>query len=218
MITKLVIKQGLNKKLIQPIRIFYRKRCYKDKIGELSIISMNCAGGTICHDYGIKFNTPTINLFMSALDYITFAEDIDKYCSLELAFAYTHKQGYPVGKLGGVLIHFLHYPDFGTAKRKWDERKKRVNYSNILLVLTNQNGCTEELVERFSKLPYKKIMFSDREYEGYDFIKVIPQDKSQARRKVNPLDEMFHFVGLTGREKYEKYYNFKDFLLESKEI
>ena len=39
---------------------------------DFTIISHNCVGGVIYHDLGLKFNTPTINLFFMAKDFIKY--------------------------------------------------------------------------------------------------------------------------------------------------
>lgn len=39
---------------------------------DISIICNNCLGGFLYHDYKMKFNSPTINLFINAYDYNRF--------------------------------------------------------------------------------------------------------------------------------------------------
>ena len=42
---------------------------------DVSILSMNCIGGVLAHDLGIRFNSPTVNLYMRAEDFIRFCEN-----------------------------------------------------------------------------------------------------------------------------------------------
>lgn len=50
-----------------------------------SIIASNCNGGVIYHDLGLKFYSPTINLFLYPKDYLKFISNLKYYLSLELS-------------------------------------------------------------------------------------------------------------------------------------
>ncbi len=76
-------------------RFSYRFRNYKNKIyrlfkshllknKEVTIISNNCWGGTFYNLHKNRFNSPTINLFFMAEDYLEFVKNIKYYLSLEL--------------------------------------------------------------------------------------------------------------------------------------
>ena len=82
--TLLQIKQGLNKKIIQPIRMYNRRKKFIDK--PVSIISINCIGGGISNDFGWEFLSPTINLFMYPDDFLTFCENLEECIELPLVF------------------------------------------------------------------------------------------------------------------------------------
>lgn len=80
-------------------RNYMRRSRLKNK--NFTIISSECAGGVIYHDLGLRFDSPTINLWFKPDDYLAFLKDIkyylntnilveDKECNLE----------YPVGILG----------------------------------------------------------------------------------------------------------------------
>lgn len=131
---------------------------------EFSIISMNCVGGVIYHELGEAFRTPTVNLWFEPKDYLKFAEHLEDYLKLELKETSTEKK-YPVGILGDIKVYFMHYPDFVTAKKKWEERKKRINKESLYFIMVQCEGCTKEMVERFDKLPLKhKVIFTAQEY------------------------------------------------------
>lgn len=66
-----------------------------------------------------------------------------------------------MGKCLDVEIVFLHYHSFDEAKEKWNRRKVRVNYDNLLVKFNDQNGFKEEDYYEFTKLPFKhKIFFT----------------------------------------------------------
>lgn len=213
MLTYIMIKQGINKKLLMKRLINKRSKILKDE--NVSIISSNCIGAVISHDYGLQFKSPTVNLSFGALDYIKFVERINYYLSCKLTFCKNHESGYPICALDDIKINFVHYHSFEECFEKWNERKKRINFENIILIFTDQNGCTDELVERFSKLCYKKVMFSGREYSRYDFVYFIRQNKREKAENRNPIDNLFFFKGFTGRRKYEDYFDFIEFLKEN---
>lgn len=46
---------------------------------EISILCNNCTGGFILHDLGLRFDSPTINMFFHSLDFFDFAEHFEHY-------------------------------------------------------------------------------------------------------------------------------------------
>lgn len=46
---------------------------------EVSIISNNCIAGVIYHDCGLRFLSPTVNLWFSTEDFFTYAANILEY-------------------------------------------------------------------------------------------------------------------------------------------
>ena len=119
-----------------------------------TILCNNCVGGVILHELGERFNSPTVNLFFGAEDYIKFLEKLDHYLGQTLVEAQSDKD-YPVAKLDDITIYFMHYPSFDEAKRIWEKRTERINRDNLYVILVQQNGCTEELLKKFDELPYK---------------------------------------------------------------
>ena len=57
-----------------------RKRLKKQSF---SIISNTCIGGVICHDLGLPFLSPTINLYIRPCDFVKFCADIQCYLEQE---------------------------------------------------------------------------------------------------------------------------------------
>ena len=141
--------------------IFRRIRCarWKKPRAVPSIISQNCIGGCMYHDLGMPFLSPTINCFMSFEDFVKFCEGLNFYLSCELNESKI-RGDYPIGILHDIIIHFMHYKSFEEARFKWESRKERIDFNNIRIIATDRDGCNLDLVNRFLKLPYKKILFS----------------------------------------------------------
>lgn len=119
-----------------------------------TILCNNCVGGVILHELGEPFNSPTVNLFFSADDYVKFLDKLDWYLEQSLVEIKSDKN-YPVARLNDIIIYFMHYPSFYEAKKAWERRTKRVNWDNLYVILVQQNNCTEEIVRKFDALPYK---------------------------------------------------------------
>ena len=127
----------------------------------VSIISNNCTGGVISHDLGLKFRSPTVNLFMVAEDFIKFCENLEHYLQVDtIQKILDDTRNYPVGKLDDITLYFVHYKTFEEACEKWLERRKRVNLNNIRIFGCDRDGMTSELMDRFDKLPYPKVLFT----------------------------------------------------------
>ena len=129
---------------------------------DLSLITNKCLGGFICHDYGMRFNSPFVNLWLSVNDFIKICSNLSYYLSLEVIEnkELSETMKYPVGNLGDIVIYFQHYIDFGSAKKKWDERCKRINYSKLYFILTLRGNYDESLINKFLMIPYdNKICF-----------------------------------------------------------
>ena len=147
------------------------KKCLNSKIRNknISIISNNCAGVFLYKYFGCKYLSPTINLQMSPTDFVKFSKDLKYYLSLEIEEIKNpeiegfKKLGgslidFPVGKLGDLILYFQHYDSFDTAKSKWEERKRRISFESMFLVLID-TYCDKETVLEFLKLPYKHKLF-----------------------------------------------------------
>lgn len=167
------------------VKYIYRKTLFKlsnnikrrkkiRNVGEknITIISSNCLAGCIYSDLGKEFLSPTINTFFYAECFIKFCENLNYYLSLELIMTesskYANDISYPVGLLGDVEIHFLHYSDFTDAYNKWNRRKEKVNYENIKFIMTDRDGFNENIAKRFSTLNGEgNIIFTAKKY-NYD--------------------------------------------------
>lgn len=67
------INQWIRLRFVAPkIRNRLKKR-------DISILCNNCTGGFILHDLGLRFDSPTINMFFHGLDFFDFVEHLEHY-------------------------------------------------------------------------------------------------------------------------------------------
>lgn len=143
----------------------YKKRT-KLKNKSVTIIASNCNGGVVCSDLGISFNSPFVNLFMTAKDYIKMLSDLRGYINSELRFVKEWDSvygnvDYPTAYLRDVKIYFMHYSSDEDALAAWERRKLRINWENLFVIFTDRSGCMQEDLEAFDRLPYEnKIVFT----------------------------------------------------------
>ncbi|MGM9534774.1 MAG: DUF1919 domain-containing protein, partial [Intestinibacter sp.] len=145
------VKSINNKKLIKNAKERLNNK-------EFTIISQNCTGGVFYHDMGMQFLSPTINLHIKSNDYIKFVKNIKSYIEKDLDMRYG--EFYPIGKLDDIEIYFNHYNTCQEAFDKWNERKTRINYDNLIVIMTDRDGFTSTEMEEFKKLKYKKLLFT----------------------------------------------------------
>ena len=146
----------------------YRARFHNPGV---SILSMNCTGGILYHDLGLQFRSPTVNLFMRAEAFVKFCENLDYYLSIDELVECTdmdiiEDRTYPIAWLGDILLFLVHYHSVGEAQEKWNERKKRIDKNNLVILNTDREGMTGRLKDRFEKLPYRKVMFCHKPDEA----------------------------------------------------
>ena len=161
-----LIMGRIRNKLNDIVRPWINKRNRKRlKNHDFSLIASNCNGGFILHDLGMRFNSPFVNLWMKPKDYIKMLTDLKGYMDEEITFIKVEGVDYPVGQLRDVHVYFQHYRTDEEAKKKWNIRVKRINYDNLFILFTNQEGCTQTELEQFDKLKFKnKVVFTNKTY------------------------------------------------------
>jgi uncharacterized protein (DUF1919 family) len=179
----------------------------KLKNKDFSIIGNNCFTGGIYHKFGLPYNTPTIWTYIYPQDYLRFLENLDWYLKQPLHFkketdhemahrfcTQTHKT-FPIGVLGDIEIHFMHYKTEQEALEKWTRRAKRINMNNLFVVFSDGDEFSEEYLERFEKMPIsKKIFFSSK-----------PRSKSKTTIFIRECQDSPVVYDMTKNRKYEKY-------------
>lgn len=181
------------------------------KNAHFTILCNNCFGGMLYHDLGVKFFSPTINLYFYADDYLTFLEDPEQYLYREMKDGgkSSDGEGY-IGILGDtVKVIGLHYDSFETLKSKWRERSQRVDRDNLYVIGVYRDGFTDEHVERFCRLPYrnKKVIIPSEKRERFGDRDCIVYIKS--KRIAPPADKMASFQ----KRAYIKAFDFYGWLL-----
>ena len=132
---------------------------------DFTIIASNCVGGTIYRDLGIEYSSPFVGLFILPKDFVQLCEHLEYYLNLPLIEDNSLRMNYPVGKLGDISVHFVHYRDFPEAKTKWERRILRVNFSSLVFILVERDGCTFADIKKFDNLPYeKKVILTAHSY------------------------------------------------------
>ena len=147
------------------VRYFYVRKIRKQFYNQsLSVFSSNCVGCLMLHDLGVAFRSPFVNLFVNAKDYIQYLRNPQKYN--EMTFVQVESdQPYPVGMLGDLTFHFVHYKTFEEAVSAFERRVKRISYDNLFVIFSERDGCTYECLKEFDALPYKnKIVFTHLPY------------------------------------------------------
>lgn len=161
------------RKLFYEIRRFFVKKSIKNK--DFSIISNNCWAGKVYQYLDMPYLSPTAGLYFFAPDYIKFVSDLYRYLNTSLRFIKPEESKYyeeikrrnqtdkPIGILDDVEIVFLHYKTKEEAEEKWNRRKERVNYDNIILKFSRMDLCTEKEIEAFDALYFEnKIVLNNR--------------------------------------------------------
>jgi uncharacterized protein (DUF1919 family) len=143
------------------LRYFYRKKL---KNRNFSLITNNCIGGIISHDMHLRFLSPTINLYIENEEFILFCTYLREYLSLDIERCTSLSKPFPVGVLhgkhGDVHIYFMHFDSFENAVLKWNERKTRIDFDNLFILMEAQQ-CDDSILEKFNDIPYAhKVMLT----------------------------------------------------------
>lgn len=125
---------------------------------EVSLISQNCIGGVFYHDMQQQFLSPTVNLFFTAEEFVRFVQDLPRYLAMEPEMFWDEE--FPIGKLGDVTIHFMHYDTCAQAKDAWQRRKARVQWNKIVVLCSDMEGFDDAVFTQWKRIPYPKVLFT----------------------------------------------------------
>ena len=156
----------LLKKILKNLMLYFRHKRYRKeelKQTDVTILCNCCIGGTMYNDLGLKFLSPTVNLFFGHHSFIDFVNHLDDYRDGELIkiedkydvnergvqapVCVLRKQGLP-----DVEIHFLHYDTYEEAREKWYSRYERINPEKIFLVIEAKDEHEHELIDEYTEL------------------------------------------------------------------
>ena len=145
--------------MILPRMVYHRRKGKNLYNKHVTLICNNCVGGVIFHDLSLRFNSPTINLDIQPKEFINFVNNLRDYICCELEEIHDASVNFPVGRLslpngrGDVYVNFMHYSSFNRAKEKWEERKNRINWNNIFVLLEGPS-FNSELLDMCAKVEY----------------------------------------------------------------
>lgn len=196
-----------------PLTKDLRRKNLKDE--NFTIISNNCWGGTVYESYGIKKQSPTVGMFIMPEDYLKFVANLDYYLEQPLGFIdpddskwkevlqkKSNWKTYLIGKLGDIELQMLHHHNEEVARRKWEDRVKRVNKNKLIFKFNDQNGATKEQILTFMQMTMKnKICFvSDDLYCATNEVIVVKQPRKYKGRGIMASREPFgcsRYIDLT---------------------
>lgn len=132
---------------------------------DISIFCNNCIGTFVAHDLRLRFNSPTVNLYMSPQDFIEYISDLEKYRDAPIVPIESDRP-YPLAVLGGrILLHLMHYETAKEGIEAWRRREQRINYDKMFFILVETDGCTHEDLEHFDRLDYpNKVALTHKPY------------------------------------------------------
>lgn len=188
-------------KVYRKISCTINRKRLKNK--NFTILAPTCIAGVIYHNLGQKFLSPTINLFMTEEDFFKFVNDLKWYIEQDVIEIDSNKD-FPVGMIIGrkkednIVINFNHYKNFDEARNKWNERKKRINYDNIFIIMSDRsNEVSYKYVEQLGKL--RKIakglcFFTSKEYD-FEYTLQLKKYKNEQHVKsymINDISPILH--------------------------
>lgn len=119
----------------------------------LSIISKNCFGGLISHTLGLPLRSPFVNMDVQMPYFLKFLSAPNHYIEQEPKFDGFVADSVPLISLDDIKIVMVHYKEVDDAIEKWNKRKQRINWNNLLVAMYTDN---KEILAQFDELPYKK--------------------------------------------------------------
>lgn len=211
----------------QKRNVLEKQKLHKENF---TIISNTCIGGVICHDLGLQFRSPTINIYIRPTDFVKFCENLHEYLDMPLReLPYDARIGYPVAALGDILLYCKHYHSFEETSAAWEKRKKRIQWEQMYFIMTDRDfvppvsvnpvikACDEETIRRFDALPFtnKVCMVQSPELvRKYSSCRQVT--KGCQGTCVGIITDI---IGITGKRMYQyvRDFDYIDFLNEGKD-
>ena len=208
--------------LIIKIEDNYFKRKLKNT--NFTLLTPNCMAGLIYHRLGERFNSPTIDTSIQTEDFIKFISNLDYYLNMDVEEIEVEDTDYPVGVIRGngvlsdIRINFVHYDTFDNARKKWNDRKKRIVKDNMYVIICD--------IDDIYEADYNKVGYiSDEDLKLFEAFNcnnkaMLTRNKERNQcyshyikpnyKRVFPLVYMNRdILGLNG---FEKHFDFVSFL------
>lgn len=189
---------------------------------DFTIFSSDCLAGILYHDLNRKFLSPTINLWFEEKDFLKFCNFPQYYLSCDFYFLpETEKEvPYPVGCLGEadrrITIYFEHYQSKQACVKDWNKRKKRINWENLFVVMSDLELSDEDIQKFYQIQAKRKIMFTwnPERADGKEIFQINRHGKDHVRRYSN--------LNWNGFRDFELFFNYvkwlnmeNDFMMET---
>jgi len=153
------------------VKLYCLKFTRHVKRSNFTIISNDCVGGVLYKRMNKFFLSPFINLYLEIDDYFFLLSHFYEIINLPVEENKNKNSNikFPVGKITyknkSINIYFMHYPSFQIALQKWNERKQRIKYNDMYIILNLTNNLNikyvENILNKFEQLPFKnKIALS----------------------------------------------------------
>lgn len=138
--------------------IHYKLADLRKADSHVTIISQNCIGGVFYHDMEKPFLSPTVNTFIPEPDFLRMVLNLQDYMAQKLEVHWSGE--YPIGTLGDIKIHFVHYHTCEEAEESWNRRTARINYEKILVLCTDRDTFDDHVYSLWKQVPYPKVLFT----------------------------------------------------------
>lgn len=164
-----------NRDKVVPVRLFdvpgiTVDRYFQIKDARFSILSEICFGGFLSHRMCIEHLSPFKNLWLRGRDYFEVLRDLEHFMSVEPVFTGWYEEKNDDGTKTGVLNPILtldgrvelicnHDSDPQAAIDKWNRRRVKVNYDNLLVTFLARDKKHEDM---FYDIPLRgrRVCFS----------------------------------------------------------
>ena len=174
-----------------------------------SILCSNCIGGIIYNRLGLKFESPTINLWIPYKDFYRLCERPKYYFDKRLLFIDDNSVDYPVAMLDDIRINFNHSKTREEAANDWNRRKERLDINNLYIITYERMDITREDLIKLSKVKCKKLIVLTEKRDNIDlpFMKYIKRDA-----KGRPDAQVFLDKNIFGIRTFERKWDFVKWL------
>ncbi len=190
-----------------PPQVLYRNRQRRRlKNRSFSLLTGNCVGGYLYHQLGLGFTSPTINMMILNQDFKKLILNPEHYMNLvPTPYEDPKYPGVPSALLGDIVLHFTHYLTSEEGIAAWEKRKRRIDYDNLYVIISDIDLSRKDIEELRDVKCRKLVVMTSREYD-MDYCLYLPEFKG--REHVGEL------LGktLSGKWKFEKYFDFVDWV------
>jgi len=145
---------------LRRVRVHHKAKSAQKKLrtDKVTIVSQNCIGGVFYHDMGLQFQSPTVNIFFTASDFVKIASNPRKYLTKKIQVF--DGEEWPIGIIDDVTIQFMHYHSCEEAQETWIRRVDRVDFDKIVIIATDRDGFDDTVFAEWKKITYPKVLFT----------------------------------------------------------